>query len=353
MTQWLASTPHYFPIRFFISYSSFDRTIAEAIQNVLEQAGHPVWRDRPSLMVGDDWRKEVTFAIQSSDEIVVLLTEKSAVSEPVKYELKVAKRNNKRVNLFSAVNPEAYPDLDELISSVNYILIDRDALSPSAIIDKLLPSTCVHPVGMREFEWKASRSIFPRFHDLIRGGLINTPLASHYLSMEPVFSGAPARGNGVLWLNFALCSAAVDAGKVALCQSEKASAKVYHPTVNFFHACILTGRKRPRHLPRPILECCIKLTERAFADRKAPLIALLLCTLQSDGLQTEGPNLSGLFADALDALGAHEWDKSEIRRFLHLVPLTPEMKLPLPFETVCRALKQAMERCHGEEEDRP
>jgi hypothetical protein len=342
MTQWLPSVPRYFPSRFFISYSSFDRVLAEAVQGALEQAGHQVWRDRLSLTIGDDWREEVAFAIQSSNEIVTLLTEKSAVSEPVRYELQVAIRNNKRVNLFSTIKPKDYPGLYELVSSVNYVLIDSRKLSASAIVDELLPDAHEHPAGMRKFEWTASRSIFPRFHDLILDGRINTRLASHYLGMAPSFSAAPGRGNGVLWLNFALCSAAVGDGAAALRQSEQASSRLSHPTVHFFHACMLMERTRPRHLQRPTLKRCIELAERAFAERKAPLIALLLCALQSDGEGKEGRALSRLMRDALDALDAHEQDKSEIHRFLHLVPLTPDMVLPLPVEPVHGALRQAM-----------
>src|SRR5262249_30522561 len=157
MTAWLRTVPAYFPARFFISYSSFDHNMVRTIQDSLVEAGHEVWRDRTSLRQGDYWKEEVEFAIQHCDEIVVLLTPKSAQSQPVKYELEFAIKNNKRVNLFATFDVNASRELYNIVSSVNYLRMDESEVTGAAVAGCLLPTQAAkHPVGIREFEWAAS-----------------------------------------------------------------------------------------------------------------------------------------------------------------------------------------------------
>lgn len=341
MTHWLSTIPPRFPATFFISYSSLDSEMASEIEVGLEKAGHEVWRDRTSLHVGDYWKQEVEFAISHSDEIVSLITPNSIKSEPVKYELFFAIKNKKRVNLFTTFDVKSNPEIYNIISSVNYVILEPSEVSAKKILNRLIPEEpSIHPVNISEFEWKASRAIFPSFNEIIERNQINTSLAHHYFRYSSTFTEFPQRANGVTWVNLALCASATGNDDAALSFIERASQILQHPTLNYFHACLLLGKTRPRHLPPTRLKTCIQLTEQAISIRKTPLTALLLSILLSDGQRAKGPQLQHLFINAIDAIKVHEFDLSELRRFLLLVPLTQDIALPIESSVALKILKK-------------
>jgi TIR domain-containing protein len=55
----------------FISYVREDSQQADRVQQVLEAAGVPVWRDTADLWPGQDWRAEIRRAI-TSDALVFI-----------------------------------------------------------------------------------------------------------------------------------------------------------------------------------------------------------------------------------------------------------------------------------------
>jgi len=70
----------------FLSYSSEDRTLAEAIDARLAAAGLNVWFDRIRLKPGFLWHGEIEAACESSRIVLPLLTLNWKTSEWTRYE---------------------------------------------------------------------------------------------------------------------------------------------------------------------------------------------------------------------------------------------------------------------------
>ncbi len=64
--------------RVFISYSSKDRSTAEALHRTLEAAGIRIWRDQASLE--SNWSREIAEALAASDVVCVIWTAHAAQS---------------------------------------------------------------------------------------------------------------------------------------------------------------------------------------------------------------------------------------------------------------------------------
>lgn len=62
----------------FISYPSEERSITSSLQCHLQSRGHEVRYDLNVLVAGDDWRREMSDALRSSDAVVVLLAERNS-----------------------------------------------------------------------------------------------------------------------------------------------------------------------------------------------------------------------------------------------------------------------------------
>jgi hypothetical protein len=60
----------------FLSYASADRKVAEKLKDELGKAGIQVWSDT-STTTGEDWRRRIEDAIQSANEILVLVGPKN------------------------------------------------------------------------------------------------------------------------------------------------------------------------------------------------------------------------------------------------------------------------------------
>lgn len=75
----------------FLSYQSDDRKLAEDLQKQLKNKGHETRFDVTELLVGDDWRKELTEALYTADGIVVLLSKKALRSPFVISEIGAAR----------------------------------------------------------------------------------------------------------------------------------------------------------------------------------------------------------------------------------------------------------------------
>ena len=73
--------------KIFISYSHEDSEIAENLATRLIDAGDKVWLDKWELMVGDSILIKISKEIETSDFLIVLLSEKSVSSKWVEEEL--------------------------------------------------------------------------------------------------------------------------------------------------------------------------------------------------------------------------------------------------------------------------
>jgi predicted nucleotide-binding protein len=78
-------------IELFISYSSFDKEIAQKIAKNLKRHGYNVWLDEWKIKVGDSIIDKIGKGIIESDFLLILLSKKSTASQWVKQELNVAK----------------------------------------------------------------------------------------------------------------------------------------------------------------------------------------------------------------------------------------------------------------------
>jgi len=82
---------------FFISYSSYDEYFATSIVNVLEKFGATCWIASRDLADACAYNRGITKAIESSEAIVLILSQKSDESEEVERELSLASQVKKKI----------------------------------------------------------------------------------------------------------------------------------------------------------------------------------------------------------------------------------------------------------------
>jgi hypothetical protein len=102
----------------FISYSSIDVKIAEAIENHLGENGFDeIWRDKSKIRSG--WSKEIANALSKSDIILLIWSENSSRSQWVKNEWLTARALAKPIQLviISALDkfPTPLANLDAIV----------------------------------------------------------------------------------------------------------------------------------------------------------------------------------------------------------------------------------------------
>lgn len=81
--------------RVYISHTSGDKAIAQAVATELRKNDIDVWSDEKSLSLGDAWAEVVTSALDSSDAIIAILSKHSYSSSWVRSELENALFNEK------------------------------------------------------------------------------------------------------------------------------------------------------------------------------------------------------------------------------------------------------------------
>ena len=81
----------------FLSYSRDDAEKAGEVERALEAAGHGVWRDTGEIEGGDLWREQIVAALRTAQVMVVLISEASATSRPVRTELTLASEYDLRI----------------------------------------------------------------------------------------------------------------------------------------------------------------------------------------------------------------------------------------------------------------
>jgi hypothetical protein len=81
----------------FISYSRKDIGFVRKLAADLEKAGYEVWWDLTDLRGGDDWLRVIPAAIEESDNIIVVLSPNSLISDWVKKEYTQALSSGKKI----------------------------------------------------------------------------------------------------------------------------------------------------------------------------------------------------------------------------------------------------------------
>lgn len=81
--------------KLFISYSSQDRDRALRLADDLEQAGHEVWIDRKGIGGGTKWAVEITKALESCEQFLLLMSPAALASDNVRKEVDLAAEEKK------------------------------------------------------------------------------------------------------------------------------------------------------------------------------------------------------------------------------------------------------------------
>jgi len=77
-------------MRAYLSYALPDREIARELVDKLEDAGHEVWFNDREITAGENWRKKVEEALNTSNAMIVLISPASMSSKLVRWEIEYA-----------------------------------------------------------------------------------------------------------------------------------------------------------------------------------------------------------------------------------------------------------------------
>ena len=84
-------------MQLFISYSRFDKVLAQRLADDLGQKGYAIWLDVRSIPHGANWDNEVQRGLDTSDVMIVLLSPPSAASQNVADEWSYFIERGKRI----------------------------------------------------------------------------------------------------------------------------------------------------------------------------------------------------------------------------------------------------------------
>jgi hypothetical protein len=99
----------------FISHSSKEKWIARQIAREIEALGAATWLDIKDLRGGDEMRRSVKRGIRSCDEVVVLLSSHSTVSQWVSFEVGVAYAYRNRITLvLNDADPNSFAPMQDV-----------------------------------------------------------------------------------------------------------------------------------------------------------------------------------------------------------------------------------------------
>ncbi len=81
----------------FISYSRSHLFIAETVKELLEENNFRVWIDLEGIPSGELWESTIESAIHNSFAVIVLVTEPSLKSQPIRREIEIALHSGKYI----------------------------------------------------------------------------------------------------------------------------------------------------------------------------------------------------------------------------------------------------------------
>src|SRR5262245_43493956 len=121
--------------RYFISYSRMDSKIADAIKGILPSHSNYVWHDIDRIAIGDNWMEEIQCGIYESDEVIILVSESSAKSVMVKYEVTTAQSLDKPIRPILVHPTTSLPDF---IAHIQHLDLSQSASGLGERIAKFL-----------------------------------------------------------------------------------------------------------------------------------------------------------------------------------------------------------------------
>lgn len=116
----------------FISHSSKDKVVADAVTASLEQAGIRCWIAPRDIRAGDSWGGAIVSAIESSKVMVVIFSSRSNDSKQVMREVERAVQHDVVVVPYRIEDVKPSKDMEYFLSATHWL----DAMSPS--MDKSL-----------------------------------------------------------------------------------------------------------------------------------------------------------------------------------------------------------------------
>jgi CheY-like chemotaxis protein len=113
----------------FISYSSKDREVADALFNELESTGISCWMAPGSIAVGSDYADAITQAIKNSEAFILVFSANSNASEHCQAEVSLAHDNGIRLVPFRIDDIEASPSLQYFLAKRHWLDASSGPLS--------------------------------------------------------------------------------------------------------------------------------------------------------------------------------------------------------------------------------
>src|SRR5256886_16486591 len=110
----------------FISHSSLDKTVADAVCAALENTGIRCWIAPRDVQPGRSFPGEITRAIQNSKVMVLIFSAHSNTSEQILREVQLAANSDLHIVQFRIQNVIPNDDLEYYLSTPHWL----DALTP-------------------------------------------------------------------------------------------------------------------------------------------------------------------------------------------------------------------------------
>ena len=320
--QWQALPAPVANSRYFISYRSTAADIAERVERDLVSRGCQVWRDKRSLPVGEEWRKEIERGLDWSQTVLLLLTEGAEDSAEVLAEVDMAIAKGRRLEPY-CIGPVArmtengasetaralYGRLSDL--HIAQIAAEGDV---GQLLCKIIAAddNAVHPMDPAIFRRIFSRRRFTA-SEL---ATIDSSILQSYCANRTT----PEADGPCLTCNFVLVLAVLGKNMDALALAKDA-AMFESPMIEFYRSVLLCDGKRPGVLPPTRRDEAIAAAQSAFRATRAPLPGLHLCLLLWDANQKRGPNAAQMVMSAIRAIVESENDRAELGRYLRLFPV--------------------------------
>ncbi len=146
--------------RIFISYSRKDMDFIRKLAGDLEKADYDVWWDITDLRGGDDWVRMIPSAIEASEQVIVVLSPNSILSEWVEKEYTQALSLHKKIipimltvcNVPVALNTINYVNfsLGNYADNFNKLLADLGFTGKAPVVKPVEASTLFHSIHTRK-----------------------------------------------------------------------------------------------------------------------------------------------------------------------------------------------------------
>lgn len=160
----------------FLSYSDHDRAAADRVRGALIARGLPVFVDRHSIDAGENWRRKIKAGIESSEALLILVSENSITSKAVIEEVDIAL--SAEVPLIPVIMHKSATDapspLLDRIAERQWIRMPQAVTSATSNIDL---SAVVRAVRRK---WHPTAPVIAVSN--LKGGVGKTTLAAHVFS---------------------------------------------------------------------------------------------------------------------------------------------------------------------------